>query len=60
MQRTENATQIDPATLTALAARFPGESPEQIRDRARRVHEMCSELEQALAEFWAGRAGAAG
>ncbi len=48
-------TQIAPETLAALATRFPEESPEQIADRARRVHEMCRDLQVALAEFWAGR-----
>ena len=48
-------TQISPDILATLAARFPDETPDQIADRARRVQEMCMDLQVALGEFWAGR-----
>lgn len=56
MTTAESTTQISPEILSSLAARFPEETPDQIADRARRVMVMCSDLEQALAEFWAEQA----
>ncbi len=55
MTTSTESTQIAPEILAALATRFPGETPAQLADRARRVQEMARDLQVALGEFWAGR-----